>query len=78
MFWLCSAGQTAPRAAGGVYLYANDISFDFTIPHTPHFVERDGKWYVALDNTVFEADGMDVTSILAAMDGKRVIMESFV
>lgn len=66
----------APGAAGGVYLYANDISFDFTIPHTLHFVERDGKWYVALDNTVFEADGMDVTSILAAMDGKRVIMES--
>lgn len=66
----------APGAVDGVYLYANDISFDFTIPHTLHFVERDGKWYVALDNTVFEADGMDVTSILAAMDGKRVIVES--
>ena len=67
----------APGAINGVYLYAQDITFDFSIPHTLHFVEQDGRWYVALDNNiVFKADGMDVTSLLNAMDGKQTVFES--
>lgn len=66
----------APGAIDGMYLYAQDITFDFSIPHTLRFVEQDGRWYVALDNIVFKADGMDVTSLLNAMDGKTVIFES--
>ena len=66
----------APGAINGVYLYAQDITFDFSVPHTLHFVEQDGRWYVALDNMVFKADGMDVTSLLNAMDGKQTVFES--
>ena len=70
------------------YLYqVRDIPFDFSATHMLHFVERDGKWYIAIDDIVFDAEYIpddylyvagseDVSSILTAMDGKQTVFDS--
>lgn len=43
--------------------------FDFSIPHTFHFVEKDGKWFPAIDGIIISEDPkMDVTAVLNATD----------
>lgn len=66
----------APGAVNGKYLFDKNINFKVDVPNTLHFVEQDGRWYVALNDTVFVDPAMDVTDILAAMDGKQVIVGS--
>lgn len=46
-----------------------DKEFDFSIPHTFHFVEKDGKWFPAIDGIIISEDPkMDVTAVLNATD----------
>ena len=49
--------QRWAQSTTGVYLYQlRHIPFDFGATHVLHFVEQDGKWYIAIDDVVLEEE----------------------